>query len=239
MIRRREADADQRPHRRAPAPRHPAAARRRPRAAHPDRLQRTRRPAHLPGIVRLPARPRRERAAGTGPAIPTRPTACSGSACTGSRSPSSPCCAAWPPSWPPTTEPPNSNACLDILLTGLPAAVDPLPRNSEPRHSASGRPRRWLRGVASSGASPGLLTTGNRVRSKQPSISQCREAAAGACAEQPAWASRCAQARSAAKIRSAATRSPVPSRGLCSKFADTGLPVTPRLPPWPGQLWPG
>ena len=38
-------------------------------------------------------------------AIPTRPTAC-----TGSRSPSSRCCADSPPSCPPTTEPPNSNA---------------------------------------------------------------------------------------------------------------------------------
>jgi AcrR family transcriptional regulator len=41
---------------------------------------------------------------------PKRPTTCSGSACTGCRSATSPCCAASPPSWPPTMAPPNSNA---------------------------------------------------------------------------------------------------------------------------------
>jgi len=75
---------------------------------------------------------------------------------------------------------------LDILLTGLATAVTPrpLPRNREPSHPASGRPHPGCRGTANSGASAGLLTSGNKVRSKQPS-SQCREAAAGACAAQP------------------------------------------------------
>ena len=40
----------------------------------------------------------------------TKPTICCGSACTGCPSPNSPCCAASPRSWPPTTAPPNSNA---------------------------------------------------------------------------------------------------------------------------------
>ena len=50
---------------RAPPPRHPAPARGRPRPAHPRRVQRTGRAAHLPGPVRLPQRPRAQRAART------------------------------------------------------------------------------------------------------------------------------------------------------------------------------
>ena len=44
---------------------HPAPPRRHPHPAHPGRVQRTRRPAHLPGPVRVPARPRPQRAART------------------------------------------------------------------------------------------------------------------------------------------------------------------------------
>ena len=40
----------------------------------------------------------------------TRPTTCSGWACTGCRSANSRCSAAWPRPWPTTTAPPNSNA---------------------------------------------------------------------------------------------------------------------------------
>src|ERR1035438_10474869 len=47
---------------RAPPARHPAPPRRRPGAAHPGRVQRARRPAHLPRPVRVPARPRPQRA---------------------------------------------------------------------------------------------------------------------------------------------------------------------------------
>ena len=46
-------------------PRHPAPARGHPGPAHTRRVQRNRRPAHLPGPVRIPARPRPGRAAGT------------------------------------------------------------------------------------------------------------------------------------------------------------------------------
>src|SRR5580692_5622849 len=49
----------------AAPPWHPAPARRRPQAAHPGWLQRPRRIAHLPGLVRLPARPRTQRTPGT------------------------------------------------------------------------------------------------------------------------------------------------------------------------------
>ena len=49
---------------------------------------------------------------------PTRPTTCCGSACTGCRSANSPCSAAWPPSWPPTTAPPNSNAAWTSCSPG-------------------------------------------------------------------------------------------------------------------------
>ena len=52
------------------------------------------------------------------PSAPTRPTTCSGSACTGYRSATSPCSAAWPPSWPPTTAPPNSNAASTFCSPG-------------------------------------------------------------------------------------------------------------------------
>jgi AcrR family transcriptional regulator len=52
------------------------------------------------------------------PSAPTRPTTCSGSACTGSRSATSPCSVAWPRSWPPTTAPPNSNAASTSCSPG-------------------------------------------------------------------------------------------------------------------------
>ncbi len=51
---------------------------------------------------------------------PTRPTTCCGSACTGCRSANSPCSAASPPSWPPTTAPPNSNAASTSCSAGWP-----------------------------------------------------------------------------------------------------------------------
>ena len=54
------------------------------------------------------------------PSAPTRPTTCSGSACTGCRSATSPCSVAWPPSWPPTTAPPNSNAAWTSCSPGSP-----------------------------------------------------------------------------------------------------------------------
>ena len=47
---------------------------------------------------------------------PTRPTTCCGSACTGSRSATSPCSAAWPPA----TAPPNSNAASTSCSPGSP-----------------------------------------------------------------------------------------------------------------------
>ena len=77
-----------------------------------------------------------------------RPTTCCGWACTGCRSANSPCCAAWPPSWPPTTAPPNSNAALDILLTGLAATLTPKQHDPNPpsgaRHVARSLPRDGL-----------------------------------------------------------------------------------------------
>ena len=49
---------------------------------------------------------------------PTRPTTCCGSDCTGCRSATSPCSAAWPPSWPATTAPPSSNAAWTSCSPG-------------------------------------------------------------------------------------------------------------------------
>ena len=52
------------------------------------------------------------------PSARRRPTTCSGSACTGSRSATSPCSVAWPRSWPPTTAPPNSNVASTSCSPG-------------------------------------------------------------------------------------------------------------------------
>jgi hypothetical protein len=49
---------------------------------------------------------------------PTRPMTCSGWACTGCQSASSPCSAAWPRSWGATTALPNSNAAWTSCSPG-------------------------------------------------------------------------------------------------------------------------
>ena len=108
--------------------RHPAPPGSHAGPAHPGRVQRTRRPAHLPGPVRLPARPRPGRTPGTHrqarrdrrPA-PARPAPAADQ--------ESPCSAASPPSWPPTTAPPNSNAASTSCS---PASPPPSPRQAKP-----------------------------------------------------------------------------------------------------------
>ena len=95
----------------------------------------------------------------------TRPTTCCGWACTGCRSANSPCSAASPRFWPPTTAPPNSNAasisslpgwpprCLPETGHGLPAGRCGPPAGPPPRPGHQGR----AQGRGQPGARRGLI----------------------------------------------------------------------------------
>ena len=95
---------------RAPPPRHPAPPRRRPGPAHraPGSADPT--PCTSTGPCSASCTATSSTSCKNSSTTPRRPTTCCGWACTGCRSASSRCCAASPPSWPPTTAPPNSNA---------------------------------------------------------------------------------------------------------------------------------
>ena len=110
----------------AAPPRHPAPPGRHPGPAHPGRVQRTRRPAHLPGPVRVPARPRPRRAAGTRrePGRDRRPAPAGPAPAADRRVPPAPQPGPGPGRYDGAAE---LERGLDILLTGLTTTLTPQP----------------------------------------------------------------------------------------------------------------
>ena len=97
---------------------HPAPPGRRPHPAHPRRASAGSTPCTSTGPCSASCTATSSTSSRNSSPAPTRPTTCCGWACTGCRSANSPCSAASPPPWPPTTAPPNSNAASTSCSPG-------------------------------------------------------------------------------------------------------------------------